>query len=98
MKVRSDWKSDTRQRVGFDARQVKCLTLDAGHVWIHYYDRLPPPVRRRLRESAFNLCAACLDIEARKEAAARGLRRPTIGTYFDLIAAIERELNKPPRK
>jgi hypothetical protein len=40
--------------------QVRCWTADQGHVWIHAYDRLPPKVRRRLRDSPFNLCAACL--------------------------------------
>jgi hypothetical protein len=33
---------------------------DEGHVWIHTYDSLPPPVRLRLRNSDFNVCAACL--------------------------------------
>jgi hypothetical protein len=40
--------------------QVKCLIGDEGHVWIGSYDKLPPAVRLRLRESPFNLCAACL--------------------------------------
>jgi hypothetical protein len=40
--------------------QVKCLIGDEGHVWIGSYDTLPPPVRQRLRDSPFNLCAACL--------------------------------------
>jgi hypothetical protein len=71
---------------------VRCLTADEGHVWIHAYDKLPPPVRRRLAESAFNICAACTDIEARSVAAARGLRQPTLRIYLDVIRAIEREL------
>jgi hypothetical protein len=41
--------------------QVYCLTADAGHVWIHTYDTLPVAVRRRLRNSPFNVCAACLE-------------------------------------
>jgi hypothetical protein len=40
--------------------QVKCLTGDEGHVWIKSYDALPSVVRKRLRNSPFNLCAACL--------------------------------------
>lgn len=40
--------------------QVFCLTADAGHVWMHTYDTLPVSVRRRLRNSHFNGCAACL--------------------------------------
>jgi hypothetical protein len=45
-----------------DARQVKCLTADAGHVWMPDYDELPPVVRRRLANSPFNICAACMVI------------------------------------
>jgi hypothetical protein len=41
--------------------QVKCLTSDEGHVWISNYDKLPAPVRKRLRDGPFNLCAACLE-------------------------------------
>jgi hypothetical protein len=40
--------------------QVKCFTNDEGHVWIESYDSLPSAVRQRLRNSPFNLCAACL--------------------------------------
>ena len=43
--------------------QVECWTTDAGHVWIHYYDALPAPVRRRLRDSVHNLCPACLVVK-----------------------------------
>jgi hypothetical protein len=40
--------------------QVRCLTNDEEHVWIGSFDRLSAPVRQRLRDSPFNLCAACL--------------------------------------
>jgi hypothetical protein len=43
-----------------EIEQVYCLTADEGHVWIHVYDTLPASVRRRLRDSPFNVCAACL--------------------------------------
>jgi hypothetical protein len=36
-------------------------------------------------------------MEARAEAAARGLRRTTIGVYNDVITAIERKLEQPVR-
>jgi hypothetical protein len=68
------------------------LTADAGHVWIHYYDKLPREVRARLAASPFNVCAACLTIEARKAAAARGLRAPTIAIYLATLTNIERAL------
>jgi hypothetical protein len=94
MKVRSGWKPDMEQRADLDGRLVKCLTLDAGHVWIHYYDKLPPRVRQRMANSAFNLCPACMDIEAHNVAAARGFSRPTISIYLSVIEAIERELQQ----
>ena len=96
MKVRSSWASGRGLRTDPDGKQVRCLTADEGHRWIHVYDGLPKPVRKRLAESPFNLCAACMDIEARHVAATRGLRRPSLRIYFDTIRAIERELFAQP--
>jgi hypothetical protein len=48
----------------FEATQVKCLTADEGHVWMPAYDRLPPEARRRLANSPFNICPACVAMEA----------------------------------
>jgi hypothetical protein len=93
MKIRGGWKPNMEKRSTLDGRQVKCLINDEGHVWIRYYDRLPPPVRRRLAESVFNICPACLHMEARRVAAARGLQKPTVRVYLAVIKAIERELN-----
>jgi len=92
MKVRSGWRADLPQRRDRDEKQVLCLTADAGHVWIHCYDRLPPPVRRRLAESVFNICPACMEIEANNVARACGRRSPTVRIYFQVIEAIERKL------
>jgi hypothetical protein len=83
----SKWSATMEQRANLEGRQVRCLTADEGHVWIHYYDLLPPIVRQRLAESAFNICAACMTIEARKVAA-----RPTVNTYLAVIAGIEQML------
>jgi hypothetical protein len=92
-KVRPGWAPNMEQRAAPDGRQVKCLTSDAGHVWIHYYDELPPPVRRRLAEGNFNICPACLWGEAQKVAAAQRLRQPTVRIYFAVIASIEQQLS-----
>src|SRR5262249_24401665 len=92
-KIQTGWKPKMEQRAGRDGRQVKCLTLDAGHIWIHSYDRLPPPVRRRLSESVFNICPACLWGEAQDMATAQRLKRPSIAVYLAVIAAIERQLD-----
>jgi hypothetical protein len=85
--------SPTMEQSGrtLEGRQVLCLTADEGHVWMHYFDALPPVVRRRMAQSPFNICPACMDIEARKVAARR---RPTVNTYLGVIAAIERLLGE----
>ena len=51
-------------------------------------------MRRRLAESPFNICAACVTEEAQHVAAAQRLRRPTIAVYFDVITAIEQKLDQ----
>jgi hypothetical protein len=87
---RAGWAPTMEQRAGADeARQVKCLTADAGHMWMHYFDPLPPVVRRRLAESCFNICPACMDIEAHKTAS-----HPTVETYFTVIKEIEQKLTR----
>jgi hypothetical protein len=94
MKLRTGWKPGMEQRTADnEGRQVKCLIASEGHQWMcSYYDRLPPSVRYRLRVSPFNVCPACLTEEAHNVAGARGLRRPTVKIYLDVIAAIERKL------
>ncbi len=84
--ARDGWTPTLGQRLTDpDARQVKCLTADAGHVWMPNYDELPPVVRRRLANSPFNICAACMVIEARKMG-------PGVAAYFTAIDAIEKKL------
>ena len=81
-----------------EARQVKCLTADAGHMWMHSYDALPSAVRHRLANSPFNICAACMNIEACRIMdieACRMVRKPTLAVYFAVIEAIEKELVPP---
>jgi hypothetical protein len=73
-------------------RQVKCLVADAGHVWMPDFDRLPSVVRRRLAESRHNICAACMAIEADAIAQRRSMDA-SVKIYFEVIAAIERQLD-----
>jgi hypothetical protein len=89
-KIRGGWSPNMEQRAGLDeARQVKCLIASEGHEWMtSFSDRLPKPVRRRLADSRFNICAACLTEEAQKIA-----RHPGIATYFAVIEGIERKLD-----
>jgi hypothetical protein len=88
--VSATWAPSMEQRAGADeARQVKCLIASEGHLWMPDYDRLPPVVRRRLAKSNFNICPACMVIDAHKVAS-----RPTVETYFTVIEEIERKLTR----
>ena len=47
-----------------EIKQTKCLIHTSGHIWMKgYFDTLSMAVRRRLRNSPFNLCPACLVTE-----------------------------------
>jgi hypothetical protein len=95
MKVRAGWKPTMERRADFEDRQVKCLIASGGHLWMRdYFDRLPAAVRRRLAESPFNICPACMSEEAEREAATQRLKRPTISVYLNVIDAIEQKLDK----
>jgi hypothetical protein len=91
-KIDPHWSPNMMRRSGHEAQQVRCLTGDQGSEWIRGLDNLPSPVRRRLAESVHNICPTCVDMEARAQPAARGLRRPTIDIYNAVITAIERKL------
>lgn len=89
-KPRAGWYSNMEQRADLEGRQVKCLIASEGHLWMRgYFDRLPPAVRHRLAESPFNICAACMDIEACNVEARR---KPSVATYFAVIERIEQQL------
>lgn len=98
-KVRAEWTPTMEQRAYLEARQVKCLIASEGHLWMRaYFDRLPSAVRRRLAESAFNICPACLDEEAYKVASQGNETKPTVAMYFAVIEAIERKLDQHDNK
>ena len=83
------------QRADLEGRQVKCLIASEGHLWMRdYFDRFPSVVRRRLAESASNICPACMDKEAHAAARQRKETKPSVGTYFRVIEAIERKLKQ----
>jgi hypothetical protein len=96
-KIRSGWSPTMEQRADLDGRQVKCLIASEGHTWMRsYFDRLPSPVRRRLANSAHNICAACVTEETQRATQMRRLKRPTLSIYFAVIDAIERKLTAIP--
>jgi hypothetical protein len=91
-KRRADWTPTMEQRSSLEGRQLKCLIASEGHQWMRgYFDRLPPVVRRRLAESDFNICPACMVIEARRAAS-----KPKVADYFALIKNIEKKLTQGP--
>ena len=91
---KADWAPTMEERSSLEGRQVKCLIAsEGGHLWMRdYFDRFPSVVRRRLAESAFNICPACMDEEAHRVARQRKETKPSIATYFRVIGAIERKL------
>ena len=93
IKRKTDWTPTMEQRADLEGRQVKCLIASEGHLWMRdYFDRFPSVVRRRLAESAFNICPACMDEEAHTAARQRKETKPSVSTYFRVIEAIERKL------
>jgi hypothetical protein len=69
-------------------QQVYCTTRDPGLQWIKNFDDLPPQVRSRLAQSRFNLCPACVKMEAQR-AAGSGRRLPPVPVFLAIITAIE---------
>jgi hypothetical protein len=78
--------------------QVKCLIGDEGHVWIKNYDALPPAARQRLRESPFNLCAACLVMFVLPEVKRKHPSYTHNKALFAAIEMMEAEVRKEDRK
>src|SRR5262245_39397140 len=99
-KINPRWSPNMMRRRGSThaAQQVRCLTGYQGSEWIHGVVELHLAVRQRLAESAHSICPSCAHMDACEEAAARGLRRPTISVYFAVIDAIERRLTDGPAK
>jgi len=54
-------QKDKRQRF-----QGLCLEAEEGWKHMSSYDKMPPDIRKRLRESPFNLCPACVIMKDNK--------------------------------
>jgi hypothetical protein len=95
LKRKANWTPAMEHRATREGQQVKCLFASEGHLWMRgYFDRFPQVVRRRLAESAFNICPACLDKEAHAAAHRRKETRPSLGTYLLVIKTIEQKLKQ----
>src|SRR5215475_14867814 len=90
IKLNPIWGS--KRMAVLDGRQVRCTTFDEGFVWIHRLDSLPPPVRRRLANSCFNICPTCVDVDTRINGT------PSLRLYFAVIDAIERTLDRAEQR
>lgn len=80
-----------------DRFQGLCLINNYGYKYMcSEYDRLPEPVRDRLKSSSYNLCAACIASETFKKAFKKGPKygriTPTIPEYLSVISDMEAEL------
>lgn len=95
VKRKANWTPAMEQHATLEGRQVKCLIASRKHLWMRdYFDRFPSVVRRRLAESAFNICPACMDKEAHTAARQRKERKPCVGTYLLVIKTIEQKLKQ----
>jgi hypothetical protein len=77
-----------------DELQVRCFTGDQGHVWIKCYDKLPPKVRLRLRESTYNLCPACLVGYFLPEVRPGGSEQQRLFTAIEIMEATVRRTSR----
>ncbi len=76
--------------------QTKCWIASEGHLWMRgHFDALPAPVRQRLRQSPFNLCAACLMTDFLPKAQKRGISRER--ALFAAIEIMEAQARQAPR-
>ena len=81
VKRKTDWTPTMEGRAGpRKSASEMSDRLGEGHLWMtDYHDRLPKVVRQRLAASSFNICPACMDIEAREEAHGK---QPSVAAYF----------------
>lgn len=74
-----------------DRFQGKCLVNAEGYRFMTgFYDYMPPEAREKLRNSRFNICAACVREEALRLAGDNFVR---IEHYLKAIRNIEAQLS-----
>ena len=85
-----------RAKKNAEAEQVFCLISSAGHLWMRgYFDALPVAARQRLRESAFNVCPACLVTEVMPRVQRQHPNWPRKKLLFAAIEVMEAQVQAP---
>ena len=72
-----------------DGYQGLCLVAAQGRLYMHNYDALPAPVRNRLKNSPFNICAACVYQLAENQSTDPAI---TEAEFMAAIAQMERQI------
>jgi len=77
-----------------DKFQGLCLEDRQGKDFIGKYDIMPPRIRELVRNSSFNICAACLQKEANQRARKRNLFNVTEIDYKIALKKMEDMIRK----
>jgi hypothetical protein len=92
--MRPQRKKNRRGKSG-GVNQTKCWIATEGHIWMEgYFDTLPLSIRRRLRDSQFNLCPACLVTEFLPKVRLRHSGYSRVQALFAAIEVMESQLRK----
>jgi hypothetical protein len=88
-------RAKSASKLDDDINQTFCLYASAGHLWMRsHYDNLPLSVRRRLRNSPFNLCPWCLVVEVLPNVQRRHPAYPRERALFAAIEIMESKVRK----
>lgn len=84
-----------RAKQNAEINQTYCLIATGGHLWMRgYFDALPVAVRRRLRESTFNICPACLVTEVMPTVQRQHPNWPRQKLLFAAIEVMEAQVRR----
>jgi len=72
-----------------DKFQGLCLQSSQGSMFMSYYDVMPPATRELVRNSSFNLCAACVRDRAVIQAGRQMLNFPLLQHYELAVKEME---------
>lgn len=76
--------------------QTSCLVAEKGWMWMGRFDDMPVSIRQRMRDSRFNLCAACVSEEAwdliRDDSGEYTVPNPELRHYLQAIRNVEAQI------